>query len=230
MDRNYMDLHLLTDRYVLGKLSQVEEADFEERLIWDSDLAAEVDLAMQLKDGLQASVSEIANFDANADPGLIGRLNAFFDVPVYAAAASFLFAVMLTTGLMLNLPGVDGEYPDGASTRTQFIAVPLTRGEGVDPVDVDRDAWAVMVVELDNSNPYSSYRATVKRVGSESEFLWMQDDIQPTYLNTLAIGMPGGELSAGQYVVTVEGIGTSAAGDKIYVNLDEIHLNLATSE
>lgn len=230
MDKNYMDLHLLTDRYVFGKLSQEEEAEFEERLIWENDLADELDLAMQLKDGLRASVADISNLDANTGSGLFARLNMYFEVPVYAAAASFLFAVVLTTGVALNLPGSGGEYPEGASTRTQFIAMPLIRGDGADLADVDKDAWAVLVIELDQNQPFSLYRASVKGVGSKTGVLWMQDDIQPTYLNTLAIGMPGGVLPVGEYIVNVEGIRTSAAGERTYVDFGEFFLNLASME
>ncbi len=58
MDRNYMNLHLVVDRYLQGTLQDDEKTEFEERLLWDEELMDELDLAERLREGLRASAEQ----------------------------------------------------------------------------------------------------------------------------------------------------------------------------
>ena len=57
MDSNYIEQHLLIDRYLQGTLKEGENDAFEERMVWDKDLVDEVDLARQLREGLRAAAT-----------------------------------------------------------------------------------------------------------------------------------------------------------------------------
>jgi len=127
MEQSYIDLHLVTDRYLRGSLSERELHEFEERLVWDTDLVSEVELAEQLRAGLQSAAK--AGHLTASEPGFLSRL---WSVPVYAAAASFVVAVGLTSIAFLSMQG------SGPADRSYDVdIVPLVALRSPAPVDVE---------------------------------------------------------------------------------------------
>jgi hypothetical protein len=220
MDRNYIEQHLLVDRYVQGRLEASEQDAFEERLVWDQSLIEDVQLAEHLRDGLkevsatQADVADAPGFD------LVAAVAGLFAVPQFAAAASFLLAVTLTIGVLTS-PFVDlGSQSGTPALQTEVVPLFTTRSEDALEIAVDPDTWTVLLVDV--IGDYATYRVTVRKDDPGAEPIWMQDGLLPTYPESLAVGMPGSALAAGRYVLTVEGAVTSNAGDNLYERVQDI--------
>ena len=221
MNRNYIDKHLAVDRYVAGTLSDEEIAEFEERLVWDQALMDEVDLAEQLRSGLRAALAK--NEVASASGAGIGdRLSSFFQVPTYAAAASFLVAVGLTSVAMLAYQPTNDLSPADGHLPTEIVALYATRSSEAVQINVAGNAWTVLLVDAPSS--YTRFRASVHRRDDDEAEIWSQNDMLPTYPDSLAIGMPGSALAAGAYILTLDGI---AAGGEAYERIQQIAFDVA---
>ena len=219
MERNYIERHLLVDRYIQGKLGDTELDAFEERLVWDTALIEEVELAERLRTGLQDVYAAKADIVEKPGFDLVAALSGFFAVPQFAAAASFLLAVTLVSLLSSPLVDVGG---DSAPPAMQTDIVPLfaTRSNDVMSIAVDPDAWTVLLVDV--MGDYASYRVSVRRDEPDSDPVLMQDGLMPTYPESLAVGMPGSALEAGRYVLTIEGAVVSDSGATRYERVQDI--------
>lgn len=220
MDRNYIERHLLVDRYIQGKLEGSEKDAFEERLVWDEALVDEVELAERLRDGLrdaaavQARVAESPGFD------LFATVSGLFATPQFAAAASFLLAVTLTTGILMSPFEKSSDRSATPGSQTDIVPLFATRGDNAKSIAVDPGSWTVLLVEV--TGDYPSYRATIRRDEPGTDPVWMQDGLVPTYPESLAIGMPGSALVPGRYVLAIEGALAADAGDTVYEHVQDI--------
>lgn len=220
MDRKYIDMHLLIDRYLQGSLAEGENAEFEERLVWDQELIDDVDLAERLREGLRESVADDKYTASHGNYGFVARLSGLWSVPQYAAAASFLLAVTLTAGVLLNPFGPDSGFGGNQATPTEIVPLLVVRGDSAQTIFVDENAWTVLLVDVTGN--YDAYRVTVRKGESGEEQMWMQDGLTPTYPDALAIGMPGKALAVGRYVLSLEGVRDADAGGKTYEHIQEI--------
>ncbi len=220
MDRDYIDMHLLIDRYLLGGLAEDEKAQFEERLVWDQELIDELDLAECLRDGLRKSVSEDRYSVTKLNPGVAGWLSDVLAVPQYAAAASFLLAVTLTVGVLLN-PLMTGSGDRGIDApHFDIVQMIVVRGASVQQVPFDDEAITVLLV--DAVADYESYRVTVHRDSADGELVWMQEDLLPHFQESVAVSIPGKLLSTGRYVLTLEGIRIAETGARTFGHVSDI--------
>lgn len=206
MNRNYIDTHLAVDRYIRGALSADEEAEFEERLTWDQALMDEVDLAERLRDGLRSELdrNEPAR-DGNGGP--FTGVFSFLQVPAYAAAASFLLAVGMTSFVITTYMPADPIPAPGGVIPTEIVPLFATRSNEAMTVTVSDDAWTVLLV--DAPPDFTRFRVTVSR--TDGEPVWARDDLSPTYPDSLAVGMPGDLLIDGSYVLVLDGMVADAA-------------------
>jgi hypothetical protein len=228
MDKKYIRMHLVVDRYLQGTLSAGELAEFEERLTWDRELVDELDLAEHLRDGLREATEE-GSYTAAADRAGIGDwLSNVFSVPQYAAAASFAFAVALTAGALLNPLGAWRD-PDGFRAMPTEI-VPLVALRGATPAPVVFSAGTQLVLLVDVTGSHASYRVTIRPDRPGASPFWTRDDMRPTYLDSLAVSMPGDLLQAGPYVLSVEGVSTSYDGETVYEHIQDISFESAPAE
>ena len=220
MDRNYIEQHLLVDRYIQGRLEGSEQDAFEERLVWDQSLLEDVQLAEYLRDGLKDVSAARANVADSPGFDLVATVAGLFAVPQYAAAAAFLLAVTLTIGVLMS-PYVDlGGRSGTPELQTDIVPLFATRSEDVMEVTVDLDHWTVLLV--DAMGDYPAYRVTVRPDQPGAGPVWMQGDLMPTYPESLAIGMPGSALATGRYVLTIEGAVTSDTGETLYERVQDI--------
>jgi hypothetical protein len=228
MDKKYIELHLVVDRYLQGTLSGGEVAEFEERLTWDQELIDELDLAQRLRDGLREAAGEDSYTVAAERAGIGDWLSNLFSAPQYAAAASFVLAVTLTAGVLLN-PFGTGRGTDGfQATPTEIVPLVVVRGATASPVVFSAGTQLVLLVDVTGS--HASYRVTIRADHPSAPPFWTQADMLPTYLESLAVSMPGGLLEAGPYVLTVEGVPTSDDGEKIYEHIQDISFESAPAE
>lgn len=220
MDRNYIEQHLLVDRYIQGRLEGNEEEAFEERLVWDKALVDEVELAERLRAGMKDAST--ANADFGEAPGfdLAAAISGLLAVPQFAAAASFLLAVTLTIGVLTS-PFVDlGRQSVDSGLQTDILPLFATRSDAAVSLTTDPDTWTVLLVDV--MGDYPAYRVTVHRDEPGAEAIWMQDGLMPTYPESLAVGMPGSVLTPGRYVLTIEGAMASDGGGSVYQRVQDI--------
>jgi hypothetical protein len=228
MDERYIELHLVVDRYLRGTLSGGEVAEFEERLTWNQELIDELDLADRLRDGLREATGE-GSYTAAADRDSIGSwLFNLFSAPQYAAAASFVLAVTLTAGVLLSPLGAGRGTGGFQSTPIEIVPLVVVRGATASPVVFTAGTQLVLLVDVTGS--HASYRVTIRADQSGATPFWAQEQMLPTYLESLAVSMPGALLEAGPYVLTVEGVSTSGSGEKIYEHIQDISFESAPAE
>ena len=218
MDREYIDMYLLTDRYLLGALSEHEKAGFEERLIWDHELVDEVELAERLQRGLQECSGNRRRADHEGF-GISGWLSGLLSKPQYAAVASFLLAVTFLNPFTSN-----DKFP--ATTHTEIVPLMAVRGADTQTIVVDNHAWMVLLVDVSES--HETFRVTVRKDDASAETVWREVGLLPTYQDSLAVGMPANTLATGHYVLTLEGMRTAEANSKNnYEHLQSIRFQTA---
>ena len=220
MDRTYIDMHLVVDRYLQGTLAEGEILEFEERLVWDKDLVDELDIAEKLREGLRESVAEDQYTASHGNHGIVARLSGVFSVPQYAAAASFVLAATLTAGVLLNSLTPGGGLQVNQGTPTEIVPLLAVRGDTAQTIYINDESWTVLLVDVMGS--YDSYRVKIRQDESEATAFWTQDGLMPTYPDALAIGMPGSTLAAGRYVLSLEGVRDAGPDEKSYEHIQDI--------
>jgi hypothetical protein len=228
MDRKYTELHLVVDRYLQGTLSRDEVAAFEERLTWDQEFIDDLDLAEHLRDGLREVTGEDRYTVAAGRVRIRDWLSNLFSVPQYAAAASFALAVALTAGVLLDLSGTGRGMGGFQAAPTEIVPLVVVRGAAATPVVFSAGTQLVLLVDV--TGFHASYRVTVRADQPGASPFWTQDEMRPTHLDSLAVGMPGDLLKAGSYVLTVEGVSTSDDGEKAYEHIQDISFESAPAE
>jgi hypothetical protein len=205
MNRNYIDRHLVIDRYLQGKLAEGEEAEFEERLVWDRELVDELDLAANLQAGLRVSAAE-SKYIGGESEGLAWRLKGAMSMPRYAAAASFALGALLTSMLVNNMD--TGSDPFRIDTMpTTVMPLMVLRSSDVQTIPVEPDGMTVFMIDVPLT--YTSYRASIRREQASEPF-WTQADLVPGYTEALAVGVPGSALAPATYFLTIEGLSDDA--------------------
>ena len=198
MDRNYIDRHLLVDRYLAGDVPDAELADFEERLVWDEELIDELDLAERLREGMRAAAAE-KRYSAPTETGLVPRLRLVFSNAVYAAAASFLVGIAL--GVLVL--GYQSDTPVPEEMHYSVNELQVFRGADRPVITTAPNRISILRFEVDRS--FEKYRVTIQSAAS-SEPLWQQGGLVPDLDGMLAVGVPGTSLPSGSYLLTVYGV------------------------
>ena len=202
MDRNYIDRHLLVDRYLAGALPDDELADFEERLVWDGELIDELDLAERLREGMLAAAGERQR-TAPTDTGFAPRLRLVFSNAAYAAAASFLVGIALSFLVLGN----QSESPVPDQLRYSVNELQVFRGAGGPVIDTTPDAISILRFDVDRS--FENYRVEIQ-AAEDAAPLWQQGGLVPDRDGMLVIGVPGASLPPGSYLLTVYGVNDGA--------------------
>ena len=209
MDRYYIREHGIVDRYLHGVLTEAESDAFEQYLLTDPDLVAEVEQAertlqredAQLRSGLQDLDAQGA-FPARRPPG---RLMTAIASPQYALAATVLLALSIGFSGMLYQ---ENRSRDGFGIEsTRLVPVVATRGEGAPAtlISVENSAELIVLLIDPGFELYDDYRAVVTKLnnGGGTRVLELAN-LQPGYEDLLAVGMPGHLLEPGDYEVNVE--------------------------
>ena len=207
MDNSYIEKHFVVDRFVQGKLSESEVAEFEERMVWDQALVDEVRLVERLRDGLRHTLSD--------DPGVFRRQSArgraleFLTIPRLALAASVLLIVSLTYSFWLGAPGTDNGVAWNPPGITNVLRLDVVRSTSLPAINLERDAWTVLLVDAplrSSTEFFDSYRVTIRPDREDAEAIWAQDRLKPSYEDSLAIGIAGSALRSGSYVLSIEAL------------------------
>lgn len=194
MDKQYIDRYLVIDRYLAGDLADSEQADFEERLVWDQALIEELDLAEKLRDGIRASADQ--DEPGNTAPRSVPSRGVAWNRP-FAMAASFLIGVM-ATAFLLNQPGVS---PGDSNISTTVYPLDVLRGSGAQVVPVDPDGITVLLVAV--ANPDATYNVNLRASGDRS-VIWSKAGMVASFANSVAISIHGSVIPPGEYELSLE--------------------------
>jgi hypothetical protein len=178
--------------------------------------------------GLREATGEERYTVAADRAGMGNWLSNLFSIPQYAAAASFAAAVALTAGVLLNPLGAEHGTGGFQATQTEIVPLVVVRGANSNPVVFSAGTQLVLLVDVTGS--HAAYRVAIRADRPGASSFWTQDDMQPTHLDSLAVGMPGDLLEAGPYVLTVEGVSTSDDGEKAYEHIQDIAFDSAPAE
>jgi hypothetical protein len=228
MDRKYIDMHVLTDRYLRGTLPEEEKAEFEERIVWDRDLVDELDIAERLREGLRQSVAEDKYTVSDSTISFMNRLSGLFSVPQYAAAASFALATILMGGLFMSPIGHIENGSDSRPGVTEIIPLFATRSNNVPTIAVTENAWTVLL--LDVAGTYDSYRVSVRADQSGAVAFFSENQLPTTYPESIAVGMPSDLLVPGRYVLSIEGERETDSGEIVYEHIQNITFETASAD
>ena len=207
--------NLLIARYLQGKLSEEEAADFEERFLSSDELLDELEAAERLQQGLQdlASLEDArASSKARSSGKLVSGIGSMFRSPRYAMAASFLLLVSLGFSGFLVQQNVRLSE-NGPEMAAPVEIVPLvsvrgmTGGEPVNTLQLAGDEKQFVLMLDPGFETYAHIRATVFQLkpGDEPVQLWQVDNMTPGFEDMLALSLPGSVLEPGDYQIRLEG-------------------------
>jgi hypothetical protein len=199
MNREYISQHNVVERYLSGRLTEVELAAFEERCLWDHEVLDELEVAERLREGL------LDLGETQAPAAGRGPLARWLLSPQWAAAASVMLVVSLaiTGGLLFTQsPGPDAGF---ATARVYAIEMTRSAGEPAALVRVDpADQWVVLVIYPDLER-HDRFQAGLYRAG-EARAVWQAGDILPGTADSLAVTLPARLLEPGMYRLQVDGL------------------------
>lgn len=215
MDEDRINDSLLIERYLQGKLSEEEVADFEESFLSSEELLDELEAAEHLQQGL----NDLTTLEKAQVPGkdrlpgkLVSGINSMFQSPRYAMAASFLLVVSLGFSSFLIQQNVR------LSENSPGLAVPVgivplvsvrgtTSGEPVNTLHLGDTAQQYVLMLDPGYETYAHIRATVFRLDPirEPVRLWQVDNMLPGFEDMLALSLPGSILESGDYEIRLEG-------------------------
>lgn len=220
MDHPRIDEEEILDRYLAGRLSDEEEALFEEHLFECSDCLEKVRWGEELRRGLrEAAVEDAAR--ATAAVGLLAWLRrrrpaqlaglALLGLTLVLALAALPALVLRQRAQIQRLQEAarEASAASGEITRpvSDFLVVSLgvVRGAGSSEVELRPDPTkAVILLSLElESNDAETYRVTLS--DEAGRVLWRGDGLAPNLYGTLLVALPSSFLAPGRYRITVEG-------------------------
>lgn len=200
MDINYIKMHLVIERFVQGKLTDDEEAVFEERLVWDKDMQEQVELAETTRDWLLTSADQ--NKYAFSETGrLSGFIRSVAAAPRYAAAASFVLGILITFSV-LKSPDSEMEFAMDESAPSLVMPLLVTRSSNSDLQPIPVKPGAVTTLLIDVPDPTQQFNVLVQN-GTTGDSVWEQTGLVAGYLEAVAVGIPGGAVPPGEYVLSI---------------------------
>ncbi len=209
MDRQYVIDHSVVDRYLAGKLADDELTAFEEHCLWCQETLDDLELTDKFRQGLADAATADDRFsgDLIEDQPRSFQLPQFMQTPVYAAAATALLAVSVTTSAVLFLN--QDTSTDGLASMQVYQLETLRSGSS-DPantVHIGESVESVVLIVYPEFGAYEHYRASVLPIDAEI-VVWQDDDIS-VGTDTLALVLPTELLQPGDYRVRVEGLMSS---------------------
>lgn len=216
MEHPRIDDERIPDRYLADRLSEEDEALFEEHLFECADCLAEVQAGEGLRRGLRAVAAEDAA-RATVTLGLAAWLRNLRPARLAGFMAVALAFVLLVSAVLWQRSELHRARTLQAATALtepvgDFLVVSLgvTRDAGGEAAEIrlDPEKEAVLLsLELQTVDA-ASYRLTLWDAGGT--VLWTGDGLEPNLYDTLTVVLPPSFLGPGSYRITVEG--TSAAG------------------
>ena len=100
--------------------------------------------------------------------------------------------------------------------------MPLVTVRSSDPITVILEPDAALLLLVDVTADFPTYRLSIRPERRNAQPIWVLSDLEPTYLESLAISLPPGFLTGGRYRVTVEGERQDTSGTDTYEHIQDI--------
>ena len=205
MDESNFDETQLVDRYLAEQLSEAEFDQFEERLLWDESLRAEVTAAERLRAGLQyMPIDAVAPPPSNVVP--IGSRLKW--QPGLAAAASFCLGIALTSAV-IQRPSEAPAAPEAQAAQVFSLETNRSSSTGMVIAVQGQGITVLQVYNPVNSTPA---RASLRRLGAPQP-IWKSTQLISSKTSDVAVAVPNQLLPEGQFVLTM----TYETGDNVQV-------------
>lgn len=215
MDEDRINDNLLIERYLQGKLSEEEAAEFEERYLSSDELLDELESAERLQQGLNdlATLEKAQATGQARSPGtLVSGINSMFQSPRYAMAASFFLVVSLGFSTFLVQQNVRlSEIGQGLAVPAEIVPLVSVRGttggESINTLYLSDTAQQFVLMLDPGFEAYAHIRATVFRLDPTREpvRIWQVDNMTPGFEDMLALSLPGAVLEPGDFEIHLEG-------------------------
>lgn len=201
MEIDYIKMHMVIERYVQGKLTDDEEADFEERLVWDQELQEEVELAETLRSWFHASAKE-TKYSMSEQGGTLRWMPDFLLNPGYAAAASLVLGMLITFSVLQG-PNTEIGFSIDESVPSLIVPLLATRSanSNLQQIPVRSGAVTLLLIDVPDSNQRFN---VVVRNSTSGDAVWKQDGLSAGYLEAVAVGIAGNAVPPGDYILAIE--------------------------
>ena len=173
MDRQYVIDHSVVDRYLAGKLADDELTAFEEHCLWCQETLDDLELTDKFRQGLADAATADDRFSGELieDQPRSFQLPQFMQTPVYAAAATALLAVSVTTSAVLFVN--QDTSTDGLASMQVYQLETLRSGSSgsndpANTVYVGESVESVVLIVYPEFGAYERYRASVLPIDAET--------------------------------------------------------------
>lgn len=144
------------ERYIRNELGATETEQFEQRLLWDTELQQQYELTVRMRDALRDSASD------KQKP--VHFRPSFWASPAYAAAATVLLGITTTGWLMSALSPGSGEIQISSSRVYSLESVRSANLDDLALVSPGPDGeWLTLLVYPDLSSA-PAFRAVIARL------------------------------------------------------------------
>ncbi|MCB1055803.1 MAG: zf-HC2 domain-containing protein [Acidobacteria bacterium] len=228
MDHPQIENERILDRYLVGQLSDEEEALFEEHLFACAECLEAVRWGEELRQGLRAVATEDAAKAAVAvgfwawlrqrsSAQWAGALG--FGITVVALGVVLVSTVLRQRAEIDHLRAAASAPPVEAPSGPSFdaplgglavVALGTVRDAGGEPTEIrlDLDRKALLLsLELPTSTA-ERYQVTLSDAAGKVR--WRGDDLEPTPYDTIPVVLPVSFLEPGEYQVEVRALGAPA--------------------
>lgn len=211
MDREYVQLHGVVDRYVAGRLSPEEAAAFEEHYLQCRDTLEEVELAWTLRRGLE-EIHASSPEQPRSLPSLV-RSRPIASAAL-AAAAALVFLLPAALALMLLRENADLQQRLAALTAPEpnVPVATLVRSRSFDTpaqsIALDPGAQRLMLEVDPGGGAGGPYALTIEEAATERRLMNLQG-LRRDDRGYLVAALPAQKLSRGLYRVRLRGSGDS---------------------
>ena len=215
MDHAYIEKNHLTDRYVLGQLSEQETGDFEEHFLECQECQETLEQRTALRDGLRLVATEDA-----AKPARTPLLGSFLHLlPAFPRYALVLGAFVLPAFVVYLIMGKQTSAPVAPRTDTTLMMLDLQRGEPApSKLEILGDPGLLVLAFPVSNSDYRSYSLEIN--GPENQVVWRADDLQPNLSGLIVVSVPSDFLTLPSHSVRVSG--SSAGGTAILADYELI--------
>jgi len=190
----------VVERYLQGRLSEAEEAAFEEAYLSDPALLDELELTEKLQRGLRQVAAR--------EPLPPQQRRSFWSTPQYAAAASTLLAVsLLASGLLFvenrELREAASEPAGGPTRLLELVAV---RSDDAMTIASPAPGERTVLLAYPGFGPYDRFDAVLTR-GRDAAggIVWQARGLGADFEGMIAVDVSGDLLDPGDYSLTLRG-------------------------
>ena len=194
MEQDSEKLAAQIEAYLQGRLSEDDEAAFEEAYLSNPSVLDELELTDKLRRGI-GDVLDVSN----SRPSGKAR---FWTTPQYALAASTLLGlfVIASAGLWTQNRSLQMRFAEPELNSTRVLQLVSVRG--ADDMRIGAAAQGEWTVLLADPGPVadSRFNAVLSRSeGTAAEVVWTGADLTASFDGMVPVGLPGSILSSGRY-------------------------------